>query len=360
MYIISQLSYRSGLLTFVVSLSLFCTLSGQNINRTNYERANAFLWENINNKAVFNLRLTSDFFPDNTGLWYLDQSEDAKQFYRVGFNDFSKQPLFDHARLAGALQPLMSDTIRAQNLPFNRISYISPDSLAFSVKGQRYTLDLNTYRVQAEDRPERRWDPLRSTSPDGQWMAFANDYNLFLKSTEKGDVFQLSNQGYKGYEYGTYYGWGDLIEGENGKRPEQFTASWSPDSRYLRTNICDLRQAEKMYLLDYSVDSLYKPKLLSYYRGSPGDTTLIKLTPVIYDLQTKKQVPTQLGPRGYVMNYSMWWMEQSPKMIIVDRERGYQKLTYLLLDLETGKTEELFSETSNTNKKGGKSKGDLC
>lgn len=339
---------KFGLLAFLL---LFCisTLRSQTISRADYQSAQSFLWENINNKKVFNLRLNADFFPDSSGLWYMDHRSDQKDFYKIDFDDFEKQPLFDQVRLAGLLDKLLEDTIRAHALPFNRISYISPDSLAFSIKGKRYLLDLRSYGLKQEDAPERSRDRLRSTSPDGKWIAYANDYNLFIESTENGDVFQLSKTGYKGFEYGTYYGWGDLIEGENGKRPEQFTVSWSPDSRYLRTNICDLRNAEKMYLLDYSVDSLFKPRLLSYYRGSPGDTTLIQLTPVFYDLESKKEIPTGLGPRGYVMNYAMWWLEDSPKVIIVDRERGYQKLTYLMLDLETGKTEELFSESSTTN-----------
>ncbi|PHN07985.1 S9 family peptidase [Flavilitoribacter nigricans] len=324
-------------------------LSGQEISRADYQRAHDFLWENINNKKVFNLRLTSDFFPDSTGIWWLDQGAESKNFYRLSFNDFKKEPLFDQDQLADALSTLLKDTISGNQLPFDRVNYISADSLAFAIRGTRYVLDLKTYQVKRRKSERPAWDRMRSTSPDGKWTAYTNDYNLYVKSTESGEVFQLSAEGQKNYEYGTYYGWGDLIEGENGERPEQFTVIWSPDSRYLRTNICDLRNAEKMYLLDYSVDTLFKPRLLSYYRGSPGDTTLIQLTPVFYDLETKEQLPTDLGPRGYVMNYSMWWMEKSPKVIIVDRERGYQKLTYLQLDLETGETETLFSESSTTN-----------
>ena len=333
---------------------LFClihlhSLFGQNITKADYQRAQSFLWENINNQKVYNLRLTSDFFSDSTGLWQVDYSPGKKDFYRISFSDFTKKPLFDQVRLAEQLSNLLKDTISAHKLPFDRINYLSPKSLAFTIRGSRYTLDLPTYEVKRQPQEGAGRNRMQSTSPDGKWIAYTNAYNLYVKSTATDEVFQLSTEGTKNYEYGTYYGWGDLIEGENGERPEQFTVSWSPDSRYLRSNICDLRQAEKMYLLDYSVDTLFKPRLLSYYRGSPGDTTLVQLTPVFYDLHTKKEVPTKLGKRGYVMNYSMWWLEKSPKTIIIDRERGYKKLSYLLLDLETGKTEELFSESSETN-----------
>ena len=118
---------------------------------------------------------------------------------------------------------------------------------------------------------------------------FSKDYNLFIRSTETGQEYQLSAKGQKNYEYGSYYGWADKMEGENGDRPDRFYVNWSPDSKYLQTSICDLRYADKMYLLDWSVDTLYRPRLLSYYRGSPGDTTMVHMIPVFYDVTAKKR-----------------------------------------------------------------------
>ena len=117
-------------------------------------------------------------------------------------------------------------------------------------------------------------------SPDGQWAAFAKNYNLYIRNISTGQEYQLSKDGKKHYEYASYYGWYDKMEGENGDRPERFYVNWSPDSKYLRANIVDTRYADKMYLLDWSVDTLYRPRLLSYYRGSPGDTTMVHYIPV--------------------------------------------------------------------------------
>ena len=40
--------------------------------------------------------------------------------------------------------------------------------------------------------------------------------------------------------------------------PPHFAVSWSPDSKWIQTYICDLRKGQKMYLLDWSVDTLYR------------------------------------------------------------------------------------------------------
>src|SRR5205814_1354069 len=83
-----------------------------------------------------------------------------------------------------------------------------------------------------------------------------------------------------------YYGWGEIITGENGGRPPHFAVTWSPDAKWIGTYIVDFRKGQKMYLLDWSIDTLYKPKLLSYYRGSPGDTDMVYLTPVFFNISS--------------------------------------------------------------------------
>lgn len=326
----------------------FKPANAQQVTPADYQRAQSFLWENMINKKIFNTSITSGFFPDSTGLWYLDYEVNKKEFHRVSFASFEKQPLFDHQRLADSLSLLLEDPVQANELPFSRIRYIRADSLELPIQGDNYMLDLNTYHI-ALKKEKKKQDEKSSTSPDGKWTAYTENYNLYLKSTESGEIYPLSTDGAENYEYGTYYGWSDLIEGENGKRPEHFSVSWSPDSKWLRANICDLRRAEKMYLLDYSVDTLFRPNLYSYYRGSPGDTTIVQMTPVFYDLKSKKEIPSRLERRGSVANYDIRWIKNSSEVLIIDRERGFKKLDFIKLNLTTGKQEILFSETSETN-----------
>lgn len=343
------ISRYSALIFFLSSIPLL--LTSQDISKTDYERAESFLWNNIINKEVFNIRLQSGFFPDSSGLWYIDYADKQKDFYRIDFSGLSRRPLFDQQRLAEVLSRELSDTIKANALPFDWISYLNADSLELPIRGKRYLLDLHSYELRLKQEKQEETPENEAISPDGKWIAYTEDYNLWVRSTDTGKNHQLSKDGQKHFEYGTYYGWSDLMEGEHGERPSHFRVDWSPDSRWLHANICDMRNAEKMYLLDWSVDTLYKPRLLSYYRGSPGDSTLVKMTPLYYDMTDLNRAPVRLPPRDYIANYAVQLMEQKNTLLVVDRNRGYKKADYLTVDLTTGKQELLFSESSETNVK---------
>ena len=200
-----------------------------------------------------------------------------------------------------------------------------------------------------KDENQADQNPLESKSPDGKWIAYTKDFNLFIKSTDEKNVHQLSFEGKENYEYGSYIGWFDKMEGENGIRPERFRVSWSPDSKYLSTYICDLRNADKMYMLDFSIDTMYRPKLLSYYRGSPGDTTMVMMEPVIFDIESKSQIKIDLPRNTHINSASVRWTEQSGKAIVSYPERGFQTQHVMMLDVKEKVLELLIKEESKTN-----------
>src|SRR6185369_11118678 len=137
--------------------------------------------------------------------------------------------------------------------------------------------------------------------------AYTENFNLYIRSTGTGAVKQLSTEGKKNYEYASFYGWSDIIEGEGGERPKRFMVRWSPDSKWIQTSICDLRNARKMYLLDWSVDTLYRARLLSYYRGSPGDLNIVYLLPVVFNVENGKETRIAMPPAAHEVGYSFDW-----------------------------------------------------
>jgi len=336
------------LLISILALVSHCTYA-QVITKEDYARAVSFLWDNVNNKKAFNLNVAVNWYPDSTGMWFVTYGPGEKKYEQVIFKPLKRTPLFDHAQLTTKLGALLNETVDAKSLPLDNIRYIKRDLLEFSAKGKRFQWDgvAGTLKLKTEKEPERNL--FESKSPDGKWIAYTKDYNLFLKSAEGDTIKQLSTKGIKNYEYGSYYGWSDIIEGENGERPGRFTVQWSPDSRYIQTNICDLRNARKMYLLDWSVDSLYRAKLLGYYRGSPGDTTVVHLVPIVFDIQTGKETRLPIPRVPHEQGYSFRWLKESGWALLQDTERGYHKTSLLKLNVSTGETKTLFTESSNTN-----------
>lgn len=325
------------------------TLSAQDeITIEDYSRAIGYLHKNYYNKKVFNLNIRANWFPDSTGVWYIRQSADEKQFLKITFPDLAQSPLFDQQKLAQILSDSLDAKIEADDLPIDKIEYKSADKLRITARGKTWLLNTENHSLELPP-TEAKTNDNEKASPDKKWIAFAKEYNLFVKSTETGAVKQLSTSGRAGYEYATWFEWDDIIEGENGERPPHFDATWSADSKWLMANICDMRSAQKMYLLDWSIDTLYRPRLLSYFRGSPGDTGMIYMEPVFFDVENGKEIKTGLPRSTHINSIEVTWSETPGKVYLAQQSRGYQTMHLYSFDLKTEKLEELYQESSETN-----------
>lgn len=306
------------------------------------------MWQNLNGKKAFNLYIEPNWMEGDSGLWYIHRTVLKKEYLKVELPEISKGPLFDHDRVAEILSDSLDEEISPNDLPIDNLEYLNKDRLKISYEGGAFILNLEDYTVQIPEKEEKE-DEHSTESPDGKWVAFTKDYNLYVRSTATGKERQLSFKGRKGHEYGTWYGWGDIMEGEGGERPKRFYVDWSPDSRYIRTSIINMDDANKMYLLDWSVDTLYRPRLLGYYRGSPGDNEMVYDFPVIFEVQSEREMILDIGKPTHINTASVRWRENSGSAIANYAERGYQRQYLKLIDLNTGKLKPLYEETSETN-----------
>jgi len=339
---------QSIMILFIV-LFFSQLVSGQEVKSIeDYNRAVGFMRENINNKKVFNLYIQPNWFPDSSGLWYVNQSAESKKYLKITLPGLEKSDLFDHQKIASALSDSLGEEIKANSLPLTGIEYRNSTELSIIAKDKWYILNTENSTLHApiiEEVP----DEDENSSPDKKWIAYAEDYNLYIKSTESDEVKQLSSSGEKGYEYASWYGWFDIMEGENSDRPEHFGVEWSEDSEWIYANICDLRTAQKMYLLDWSVDTLYRPRLLSYYRGSPGDTAMVYVNPVFFNVKSGKEIRPDLPKSTHINQVSFRWSETPGKVYLIHSSRGFQNLKIYTFDLRTEKLETIYSESSATN-----------
>jgi dipeptidyl aminopeptidase/acylaminoacyl peptidase len=319
------------------------------MTKEDYSRAVSFLWQNVNNKKAFNLNVSPNWFPDSTGFWYTVQDKTAKNYMKFDFTTLKADKWFNHQKLAELLGVELNEEVKATGLPISSLEYINQNELRFRAKNKNFKLDLNIYQLQQQDEKKEPENPMESKSPDGKWIAFTKNYNLFLKSTATGEEKQLSHNGIKNYEYASYYGWDDIIEGECGERPARFDVSWSPDSKWIATNICDLRNGNKMYLLNWSIDSLYRPKLLSYYRGSPGDTNMVYMIPVLFEVENSREIRPDLPRNTHINAVSTRWSEKGETLYADYATRGFQNHYVFSLDMKSLKMETLIHEQSKTN-----------
>lgn len=329
----------------IVFAVIFMYLHAQPISKQDYERAAGFRMAKLNNKKIFNLNVVPNWNTDSSGFIYVTQQKNNKQFNKIDFSKLQAEPLFDQERLAKQLSGLLKTTVTADDLPITNVRYKNKTHLTLTATGKNYLLNLADYSLElTKEEPENE---MEAGSPDGQWIAYADKGNLFIKSTKTGETKQLSKEGRKNYEYASYYGWGDIMEGENGEREKRFNVQWSPDSKWIQTYICDLTKGQKMYLLDWSVDTLYRARLLSYYRGSPGDTDMVYMTPVLFNIETGEEL--RKDEFRNVNQTALEWSKEPGLIYIENRRRGYQQVDLYLYDVLNKKQELLYSETSSTN-----------
>ncbi|MFT3932260.1 MAG: prolyl oligopeptidase family serine peptidase [Chitinophagaceae bacterium] len=331
-------------LLFIIQAFALCSFC-QQITKEDYARAVSFISTNLFNKKVFNINTQYNWFADSSGAWFVLQSKEGRTFKKLDAKKLKAEDWFDHVRLAKILSDSLKKEIKPADLPFYSAKYIDKSHIEFTAEGKEYSLDLLSYNLTRKEK--KTSNPMEEKSPDGKWVAYSKDFNLFIKSTSTGEVKQLSHDGFKNYEYASYYGWGEIIEGENGERPKHFSIRWSPDSKYIGCYICDLRKGQKMYLLDWSIDTFYKPKLLSYYRGSPGDTDMVYMTPVFFNTTTGEEFRKDQFRNVNAAGFE--WATQPGEAYIENHVRGYQKVDLFLYNINTQQQDLLYSETSKTN-----------
>lgn len=341
---------KKTLCSIIILVLSTVMLHAQDITIDDYNRALSFTRDNYNNKTAFNLYNDVKWFKDSSGIWFVEHSKTGKSYKTVSFSDLKVKVLFDHQRMTDQLNRILSTKVETHDLSITNIERNGKDTLTFRNADETFVLNLKTYQLQKkEEEKKEESNEFESKSPDGKWIAYAEDYNMFIKSTESEEKYQLSFDGKKNYEYASWYGWFDKMEGENGERPKHFYVEWSKDSKWISTSIVDLRNAEKMYLLDYSIDTLYKPKLLSYYRGSPGDTTMVHIKPVFFNIESKKQVETNLPMNTHINSVSVQWSDKPGVIYASYQERGFKKEHIKEVDLNNSLERTLITEESITN-----------
>ena len=335
---------------FFALLFFFCgSSSAQNeqMDLEIYEQALSYTWSNLDEK-VYNLNPEVQWFADDTAIWFVENSEAGRKYLEMPVKNTTAKPLFDHHKMAAALSERTSEEVRANNLVLNNLK-ATKEQLEFRFKRKTFIWNriLGSLSQKEEEKKDEH-NPMESESPDGKWVAFRKGHNLYLREKDTGKEFKLSHDGKKGYDYAGSYGWYDLIYGEGGPIPEKFYVKWSPDSKYLATQISDVRDAQKMYLLNNTVDSLYRPQLVGYFRGSPGDTNMVMVKPVLFNVEQKKRFDLDLPTNTHINSVSVHFGEKPNTAYAEWLERGFQKQLVQKLDLKEETQEVVWKETSQT------------
>lgn len=258
------------------------------------------------------------------------------------------QPAFDAARLAQGLSQASRQPQTALKLPFSRFDYVAegndPNGAIRFYQDSDYTpwrCTLRDYvcapvatpgrprgfgvvrdlRIEADNAPRR--------SPDGRWEAYAEGFDVVLRSIADGGVKRLTRDGRSDAFYD----------------PE--TLAWSPDSQHLAVYRVKPGLARLVTRVETSPRGQLQPLLQTQLYPKPGDPVDIE-QPVLFDVDgTRKDIDTPLLANPYELS-PIQWRSDSSSFSLQYVQRGFQAVRVVAVDAASGRAHAAVEETAKT------------
>jgi dipeptidyl-peptidase-4 len=203
-------------------------------------------------------------------------------------------------------------------------------------KGVYYALDLET-RSLTPVSTQPGWQMFAKISPNGRYVAFVRDHDIYLTDLESGEEHRLTRDGDENIINGTT-DW--VYEEELGLRD---AFRWSPDGRrilFLRTDQTEVR---RFYMVDET--ELY-PTLTAIPYPKAGETnSTVKLGSL--DLRTKETTWFELGTDEEIYITRLDWADSPAEVVFQRLNRHQNQLDLVMGDAETGQTRLILSESDS-------------
>ena len=334
-----------------------------------YERATRLLYGNTI-PLVLNARVRPRW---RTGtrerFTYRRELTDGRStFVEVDAATGNKTAAFDPAIVATGLTRATGTPVDPSRLPFADYDEV-PGAIRFGFKGDVWQCARTEPSCADTNLPA----PSLSTiaSPDGHWLAYVEDGNLWVRSTDGKERFALTHDAEPRYGYAVET---DVIVAENCLGP--FTTPkgegtnrigppvgsplppgvlWSPDSKRLLTHRLDQRRVRDVSITQSApTDGSVGPITWTYKYAMPGDPVVPMAEHWIFDLASRTGRKVDMAPvpvlytTPVTSEHAMWSPDsRTVRMITTDRFAKTMALT--LIDAASATAHPLITETSATN-----------
>jgi dipeptidyl-peptidase-4 len=134
-------------------------------------------------------------------FWYAVSNGVGKRFVLVDPAAGTREPAFDHARLAAALAAASGQQVDPEALPFMAIE-LAGNAVEFDAFGEHWRCRLDSYACErAEFTPPG--NPLEVPSPDKKVAVSRRGHDLWARSLAGGREWALTTDGEPDYQYGS-------------------------------------------------------------------------------------------------------------------------------------------------------------
>lgn len=177
-------------------------------------------------------------------------------------------------------------------------------------------------------------------SPDGSSVAFVRDNNLYLTSLNTGKETAITKDGLRN----------NIINGATDwVHEEEFSFSiaffWSPDSKKIAYYRFDESKVKEFSFSEYN-HQLYPTEYRFKYPKAGEANSVVTIH--VYDLPSGKDQQMDIGPETDQYIPRIKWSRDPNLLSIVRMNRHQNKLDLLFNNATTGKSQTVYSETSDT------------
>lgn len=397
------------------------------IENADYRLAERFSPTKIS-KMVFSTTVVPKWLKSGDQFWYSDTTSEGISYHLVDLDKKSNVLLFDNHKMASMLTKITKDPYDYQHLPVIKPKFKKNDTVfqfdvtssqdeekkkedsaskkdstnasknsSLAKKDGKSGTDKEKEKVkkkvfhleyhlksgelsEIKDWKEEKADPdWANISPNGEFVLFARDYNLFwmdkenylkAKKEDKDSTVvehQLTTDGVKDYAYGGGFTASDnddekKIKEEKKKRKGAWI-SWSRDSKKFAMIREDSRKVKDLWVINVLKEP--RPELQSYKYQMPGEKDSPQDELWVFDMGSKKgkkiaadQFKDQtlylhranLTNKERLEDYvpSTWLSESSDKLYLTRKSRDLYRTDVCSVNTETGETKVLVEERMNT------------
>ncbi len=304
-----------------------------------YERAERFGSPDMS-RLVFKTRVDAHWIGTTSRFWYRNDVRGEREFILVDAAKGVRGAAFNHQRLAAALSAATGAEYAAQTLPFRSVEFDEEGKFVrFRIGSGYWQCDLESYDCQQVDEPEAGQtgepgetaaaenDRERGESPDGKWIAFVRDHNVYVRARGDQKETQLSTNGEPGNSFGAVF--------------------WSPDSKRLVAYRTQPGDNHEMYLVESSPQDQVRPKLHEHVYALPGDKADVhEMWLLSADRRGQTRVDTE--PIDWDGPPAPRWRPDGRHFTFERTDRGYQRVRIIEVDAENGQTRTVIDERSAT------------